>query len=35
MSAEIELLTEKVKVGFQPGILNYAYVDGNDLFIYH
>lgn len=35
MSAEVEVLTEKLKVGFQQGILNYAYVDSNDLFIYH
>lgn len=35
MSAEIEALTEKVKVGFQPGILNYTHVDSKDLCIYH
>lgn len=31
MSAEIEALMGKVKVGFQPGIFSYAHVDGYDL----
>lgn len=29
MSTEIEALTEKIKVGFQPGTLTSVSVDGN------